>query len=56
MNTTTDTTETTYGAVTDEELAQHAALGGTTITPRYGTTDAERAALRAAGYTLSDEE
>jgi hypothetical protein len=40
---------------TDEELAAHAALGGTTITPRWGTTEAERIELRAAGYTLSDE-
>jgi hypothetical protein len=40
----------------DAELAAHAALGGKVITPRFGTTDAERAELRAAGFILSDDD
>ena len=40
---------------TDAELRAHAELGGRVITPRYGTTEAERAELRKAGYRLADE-
>jgi hypothetical protein len=45
----------TIASVTDQELAEHAALGGQVITPRFGTTEAERAELRAAGFDLADE-
>lgn len=47
--------EKTIAGVTDQELAEHAALGGRVITPRFGITEDERAELRAAGFVLADE-